>query len=71
VQTACQQACPARAIRFGDINDPRSEVASLSASGRAFFVLPEFNVKPNVAYLARVRNPNPGMSPRLTEEHHG
>jgi len=59
IQTACQQACPAGAITFGDLNDPNSKIAKMHASPRAFFVLEEYNVKPNVAYLARVRNPDP------------
>jgi molybdopterin-containing oxidoreductase family iron-sulfur binding subunit len=56
-QTACQQACPARAIVFGDTNDRSSRIAEAKASPRAFHVLEELNVKPNVTYLARVRNP--------------
>jgi Fe-S-cluster-containing dehydrogenase component len=56
VKTACQQACPAQAIVFGDVNDPESDVAKLKQSGRAYLVLEELNVKPSVAYLAKVRN---------------
>jgi len=63
LKTACQQACPAGAIVFGDVNDPASPVAALRSSGRAFLVLEELNTKPNVAYLARVRNPNPDVTP--------
>ncbi len=56
IQTACEQACPAQAIVFGDANDPDSRVARLRASQRSYHVLEELNVKPNVTYLARVRN---------------
>ena len=54
--TACQQACPAEAISFGNVNDPESEVRSRKASPRAFHVLEDLNVNPNITYLARVRN---------------
>jgi Fe-S-cluster-containing dehydrogenase component len=63
VKTACQQACPASAIVFGDVNDPAGPVAALKSSDRAFLVLEELNTRPNVAYLARVRNPNPEVTP--------
>jgi len=63
VRTACQQACPARAIHFGDVNDPKSEIARKRASDLAYFVLEELNVRPNVSYLARVRNPHPDAAP--------
>jgi molybdopterin-containing oxidoreductase family iron-sulfur binding subunit len=62
VQTACQQACPAEAIVFGDANDPQSALAGQREAGRAFHVLEELNVKPNVTYLARVRNPNQNVT---------
>lgn len=71
IQTACQQACPAQAITFGDLNDPNSRIARMHASGRAFFVLEEYNVRPNVAYLARVRNPKLPTSGRADGSHHG
>jgi Fe-S-cluster-containing dehydrogenase component len=58
VQTACQQSCPAQAIVFGDLNDPASRVAKLMASGRRYVVLEELNVRPSVAYLKIVRQPD-------------
>ncbi len=61
VQTACQQACPAGAITFGDQADPESEVAKLRASDRGYVLLKYLNVRPRVTYLARLRNPNPAM----------
>ncbi|MBS1560561.1 MAG: TAT-variant-translocated molybdopterin oxidoreductase [Bacteroidetes bacterium] len=54
--TACQEACPAGAIIFGDMNDPKSRVAKARASERGFTVLEELNVRPSVTYLAKVRN---------------
>ncbi len=56
IQTACQQSCPAQAIVFGDINDPKSRVAQLAKSNRGYRVLEETNVEPAVTYLAPVRH---------------
>ncbi len=56
MQTACQQSCPAQAIVFGDLNDPKSRVGRLAASGRSYQVLGELNIKPAVSYLGLVRN---------------
>ncbi|HVP12078.1 MAG TPA: TAT-variant-translocated molybdopterin oxidoreductase [Phycisphaerae bacterium] len=54
---ACAQACPTRAIVFGDLNDKDSAVARLQASNRAYAMLGELNVKPRTIYLAKLRNP--------------
>jgi len=60
IQTACQQSCPARAIVFGDLNDPKSEVTQLVKSGRSYRVLEELGVGPAVTYLKIVRNREQG-----------
>jgi molybdopterin-containing oxidoreductase family iron-sulfur binding subunit len=39
IQTACQQACPADAIVFGDLDDLRSRVAELGRSARYYHLL--------------------------------
>jgi Fe-S-cluster-containing dehydrogenase component/anaerobic selenocysteine-containing dehydrogenase len=56
VVTACQEACPAGAIIFGDMNDPQSSVSKARNNERGFHVLAELNVRPSVTYLANVRN---------------
>jgi len=61
IQTACQQACPAEAIVFGDVNDPESRVAKLKKSARNYSLLAELQTRPRTTYLAAVRNPNPEM----------
>ena len=55
VVTACQAACPTRAIRFGDKNDPGSDVVRARSSPRHYAMLAELNTKPRTTYLARVR----------------
>ena len=61
IVTACQQACPAEAIIFGNKNDPTSRVARLKAGPRDYGLLAELNVRPRTTYLADVRNPNPEL----------
>ncbi|WP_373651048.1 TAT-variant-translocated molybdopterin oxidoreductase [Schlesneria sp. DSM 10557] len=64
VQTACQQACAAQAIVFGDLNNPESNVAKAHNDSRAYAMLSELNIKPRTKYLARIRNPHPWLAAR-------
>jgi molybdopterin-containing oxidoreductase family iron-sulfur binding subunit len=51
VVTACQEVCPAGAIFFGDLHDPKSTVHRLSHSKRAYQLLEELGTEPKVYYL--------------------
>ena len=62
VQTACQQTCPTRAISFGDLNDPRSEVTRRKKNELDYGVLADLNTRPRTTYLARLRNLNPELA---------
>ena len=61
VVTACQQACPANAIYFGDLNDPSSQVSKIKARQRNYNLLEDLNTRPRTSYLAVVVNPNPDI----------
>jgi molybdopterin-containing oxidoreductase family iron-sulfur binding subunit len=61
VKTACQQACPASAIEFGNLRDASSRVAKAKADPRNYALLEELNTKPRTTYLTKVRNPNPDL----------
>ncbi len=55
-QTACANACPSSALKFGDMNDKESEVRKLYNSTRRYTLLEEIGTKPNVFYHTKVRN---------------
>jgi molybdopterin-containing oxidoreductase family iron-sulfur binding subunit len=62
VVTACQSACPAQAIVFGDVNDPESRVSKLKADPRNYGVLAELGTRPRTTYLSQVSNPHPSLA---------
>ena len=61
IQTACQQACPAGAIAFGNVLDPDGAVSKLKQDPRNYAVLGFLDAKPRLTYLAKLRNPNKNM----------
>ncbi len=67
VKTACQTACPAQAISFGDLNNPESLVVQNFNEPRTYSLLEELNVGPAVKYMSKVRN----ISENLNKSHHG
>ncbi|MGB7343970.1 MAG: TAT-variant-translocated molybdopterin oxidoreductase [Pirellulaceae bacterium] len=79
VVTACQAACPTKAIEFGNLTNPKSAVSKLHADPRSYGMLSQLNVKPRTEYLARVRNtPKSLMTAaqlkdlaEITAPHHG
>ena len=68
INVACAQACPGGGLVFGDLNDPESRVSKLLkieesdaahkevGEERAYHVLEEINVSPNVWYFTKIRN---------------
>ncbi|MFN0125413.1 MAG: TAT-variant-translocated molybdopterin oxidoreductase [Verrucomicrobiales bacterium] len=74
VITACQAACPADAIVFGNLRDNASSVSKLRgntdivgeehgvpAHPRAYSTLRYIGARPRTSYLARIKNPNPAL----------
>ena len=66
IVTACQQACAADCIVFGDLNDPNSKVAHMRDSDRGYRLLAELGTRPRTTYLGKIRNPNPAMGATST-----
>jgi molybdopterin-containing oxidoreductase family iron-sulfur binding subunit len=62
VITACQAACPADAIAFGNVKDAQSGVSKWKAEPRNYGILAELNTRPRTTYLARLTNPNPAFA---------
>ncbi len=68
VVTACQAVCPAKAISFGNLNDPKGAVARARSSPRNYALLEELNTRPRTTYLAKLRNPNPEIEASAADE---
>lgn len=67
IVSACAASCPSEALVFGDMKDPESRISKLlqlessgkgveSKEPRAYHVLEEIRVMPNVWYLTKIRN---------------
>jgi molybdopterin-containing oxidoreductase family iron-sulfur binding subunit len=61
VVTACQAACPTRAIHFGDRNKKDSRVNALRQEPQHYALLGHLGTRPRTTYMARLRNPNPAL----------
>ena len=67
IKTACQEACPAEAIAFGNLKDEKSTVVAWKNNSRNYELLGYLSVRARTTYLARIKNPNPALvaaSPR-------
>lgn len=74
ILTACQSACPANAIIFGDMNDPMSKIAASKKDHRDYKLLNELNTQPRTTYLAGLKNQNkemPDYKPLPVPKSHG
>ena len=58
--TACAEACPSRAITFGDAADESWTVAKMVKDARAYHVFEELNTYTAVVYLKKVLHPAGG-----------
>lgn len=69
IKVACETACPTDAITFGDLNDDNSKVSRIfKTEPRTYTLLEEWNAKPAVRYLSKIRN-NDLVTPK--KEHGG
>ncbi|HEX4272020.1 MAG TPA: 4Fe-4S dicluster domain-containing protein, partial [Rhizomicrobium sp.] len=58
--TACQAACPTRAIHFGDLNTAGSDVSRGRQDARHYTLLEELNTRPRTTFLKRIYDDEDG-----------
>ena len=51
----CVEACPTGALIFGDLDDPKSEISKIMASGKTEVLHPEYGMKEKVNYISLPR----------------
>lgn len=62
LKVACQEACPAGGVEFGNLLDgEKSVMVRAKGSERNYDLLNYIGTRPRTSYLARVKNPNPAM----------
>ena len=58
LEAACQRACPADCVDFGNKNNPNEEIYNSRKDDRSYGLLEELNTVPRTTYMAKLRNPN-------------
>ena len=61
ISVACQDACGAGAITFGNLKDPDDKINLAKKNPRNYDLLKYIGTRPRTSYLARIKNPNPKM----------
>lgn len=68
-KVACEQACPAEAIVFGNLEDKESKVYKKSHDDRGYNVLSFVNTQPGITYLSKVTQYEESKESHGTKDH--